>query len=1306
MSRSRLTPAQVPAWTTWKHFPDRMLESSLMRVEWLAGIDPGTFRAAFDHVVATNDSLRLVFGEDDDGPWQSVLEPETLGETLDYRDFSGEPDAARAANDWLDTVQGRPFDLSARCFTAALAKVSEARFLFQVNAHHAASDHRSKSLLIGRLDAAYRAFLGGGPPPASPQPSFIEHIRAAPQTWRPARAEGGQGARISPLAPHDPGSLRQPKEVVRRMQHLGPDRARLIRRLAGVDDATPGARSNTDVLDVFLAVTAVLLTRLSGESMATIGTMSHGRYDKASRDVMGQFVRLVPVTFDLDDSWRWDNLIKAMRAARYGAFRRSLKGQEIVSPMITTSVNFIPEALPDFAGVRSTTLHGPLAPGVIGRDFNLRVETPDVEGDYKLVLRLARDLDGILGGLDLFTLWGRVLEGLAAGQSLDEIALGGPEEMAAARAAAEAAATAPAPDHMTLVSAFLAQADARPNAIALRDGDAEVTFAELADQSRRIAMALRARGVRDGDLVAMILPRSALLIAALLGVLRAGAGYYSVDTRLPAQRMAETLAQTDAPVVIHARGASPSGVGALPTVDVETLLDEGAGVGDETLPAIEPRAPMYVMFTSGSTGTPKGVLVPHESFMRYQNWAISVLTDGMGGPIDWALSTSLAFESAYRSFVTLQTGGTMHCYDAPDNVTGMSAIEALEDDVCDGIALTPSHLRLLLTRTWKTRRLKSIISIGEPLPLDLARRVSAAFPDVRLLNFYGPTESTMAVTAHRFDLDTDRTATVPIGHPPPDAAVHVVDAHLRPVPRSIPGELVVGGQRLSLGYMNRPDLTARAFLADPFRAEGTIYRTGDLGFVDARGNLVHLGRNDHQLKINGLRVETGDVETAVARHADVQDCAVIAVGGAADGNPGETVKLVAFYVASSDIETSAMRRAAAQTLARALLPRAYFRVGRIPHTQSGKTDRRALAALVQEGDLVASAGLGEAPKGRAERALASVWRRILGQDSLSREDDFFELGGDSLSFVNMVLSLEAEFDTQIPLDALGAATTLADVARFLPADALPADTPSDEAPADAAVARPSGVRMARRAARRVLAATGLHQPGQMVGELDINASFADLTRRLMLAGRDWPGRQLGRTVPVVGQNLKGRKLPLVWCFNGRHEAEALGGLLAPDRPLFALRSMQAIVERGAARQIHRTRLVQTYADEIERILPDGPYLIGGNCQAGRIATELALELKDRGNTVVRLCLLEYVPPVDLPLEVSLFFGRDSEGYNPFLTDTAPQETWKRRFAGVTWDIVPGRHGQYFGPGRVEELSAKLENRLPASVQAGALTSRF
>jgi surfactin synthase thioesterase subunit len=295
----------------------------------------------------------------------------------------------------------------------------------------------------------------------------------------------------------------------------------------------------------------------------------------------------------------------------------------------------------------------------------------------------------------------------------------------------------------------------------------------------------------------------------------------------------------------------------------------------------------------------------------------------------------------------------------------------------------------------------------------------------------------------------------------------------------------------------------------------------------------------------------------------------------------------------------------------------------------------------------------------------------------------------------MILLAEKEFAIEIPIDRMAGVGSLAEIGALLGAVRPAVPRPVAVAPSLAAKA----VAKARSKAKALLHGAVGPQPAETPPETaDAGTPWPEVRRRIMLAAQTWPGSQVGRALPVMAFHAAGGQPPLFWCFNGAKEPPVMARELGPDQPLYALRSMQAVVERGLKRG-HNDSLAADYAAEIIGIQPEGPYFLGGNCQSGRIAEGIARALLARGRPIAGLFLLDYTPPDRLPLAVSLFFGRQSQEHNPFLSRARPELDWQDRFESVTWDIVPGGHGHYFDPQNAPAFCSKLKASLVAARQA-------
>jgi len=914
-----------------------------------------------------------------------------------------------------------------------------------------------------------------------------------------------------------------------------------------------------------------------------------------------------------------------------------------------TVVNYIPTGMPDFCGSSSLDITETRTTGTVGVDLGITVRAGDTPDDIKILFDLNRDVADITDVTEASRQFLRLFDAFldTPDTPLMTVAMGGSEAHKDAKQRALIAAGAPAPAYSSIPEIFLKWVKQQPDAIAVSEGSRSLTYAELETRSRALACALIKKGARPGMVVVIHIPRSIDLVVALLGVLRSGAAFYVLEKTVPEERARTIISDTGASIAISLDGTMPAQLAELS----DAIAVDQPGTSDTAdntdLPAkIDADWPMYVMYTSGSTGLPKGVVISHGSFSRYINWQVG--EHAARDPIVWAFATTLSFESPLRMFSGIASGGSIRVYREPEKFGDLALADVFREDAVDGAAVTPSELRLLIERSWLVSRLQTLIVIGEPLQpaLALAARQSLG-PNVSIQNWYGPTEATMASTMHRFNSDLDTGVTVPVGRPAPDVAVHILDGGMNPLPNGMIGEIFIGGQRLSDGYLNQPELTRQVFVPDPFSRNGRLYRTGDLGRINSHGELVHHGRNDGQIKINGVRIEYAEVERAILHHPNVIACAAVL-------NKVDNPSLVAAYVAADEIPAAELRAVARRHALSAAVPNVFFRRASLPMNRNGKVDREALLrAAPQQPNKQANSR----SRSATEDQVAEIWREILAVESIGSEDDFFELGGDSLSLVRMVLLVENRLG--ITLDARSAdnVATISDVV------ALVREADTGCAPA--------------------------------CNSYDGNKSLVDpeTIRRLRLASARWSGEAVSDEPPMFRMNAAGKLPPLFWCFNAAHEMPAMAAAFGENRPVFGMKSFLGAVDDRTERQNQLRPVAQLYASEIERLHPDGPYLLGGNCQGGKLATEIARVLIDRGHPVPLLCLLETVPVTPYPGRISLFFGKKSDTHNPFRKFSSPEAGWQRLFREVTWDIIPGKHAQYFNPRNVRPFCQQVTERL-------------
>jgi amino acid adenylation domain-containing protein len=433
-----------------------------------------------------------------------------------------------------------------------------------------------------------------------------------------------------------------------------------------------------------------------------------------------------------------------------------------------------------------------------------------------------------------------------------------------------------------LIRRFEAQAQAQPQADAVITDHARHSYAEIDAWANGVAARLVALGAGAEQPVLVLVERGAALPVALLAAHKAGAPYVPLDPGHPDARLAEVAADCGAVAVLSAGAQCARAARLAPGLPV---VDCGAAAPQAAAPmvTVAPADAAYVLYTSGSTGTPKGVVIEQRQLAAYVDWAARTYPKRAGDC--FALFTSIAFDLTVTSvFVPLITGGAIRVYPEERPGDEPTVLRVFRDDAVEVVKLTPSHLAMVAETATPSTRIHTLVLGGEDLSRGLADKAWRAFAGrVSLCNEYGPTETTVGCMLHRFDPETDRAASVPIGKPAADVALYVLDRHRRPLPPGVAGELYIGGAGVGRGYLGRAQLTAERFLADPFRPGGRLYRTGDLARWRGDGVMEFLGRMDGQIKLRGFRIELGEVESRLLSHPAIAACVVAAVDPAQGG---------------------------------------------------------------------------------------------------------------------------------------------------------------------------------------------------------------------------------------------------------------------------------------------------------------------------------------------------------------------------------------------------------------------------------------
>jgi amino acid adenylation domain-containing protein len=576
---------------------------------------------------------------------------------------------------------------------------------------------------------------------------------------------------------------------------------------------------------------------------------------------------------------------------------------------------------------------------------------------------------------------------------------------------------------------FEQRAAAHPDAVAAVHGDRRLTYGELNGRANRLARALLARGLAREDVVGVVTERNLDWLTAVLAIFKAGGVYLPVEPHFPADRIATTLTRAECRLVLTEPGSTGTldqALGSLPGVGalfVDTACAEDHADGDLGM-AVAPGQLAYIYFTSGSTGEPKGAMCEHAGMLNHLYAKIDDLQIEAGQVV--AQIAPQCFDiSLWQLVSALLVGGTTLLIEQDTILDAERFVDKIAAGRVAVVQVVPSYLEVVLSYLERRPRelpdLRYVSVTGEALKPELAQRWFAARPGIRLVNAYGLTE-TSDDTNHEVMDRVPASGRISLGSPVNNVHVYVVDEQLAPVPLGAPGAIVFSGVCVGRGYVNDPERTAQAFLADPHRPGQRLYQGGDYGRWQPGGRLEFLGRKDTQVKISGFRIEIGEIENVLLRVPGVHDGSVVV-----SGRPGQARQLTAFYSAERPLPEDILRDRLAESLPEYMVPPAFHWRESLPLTGNGKIDRKALTALAAE--LGGAEQHYDRPATPTEQRLAAAWASVLGipGDQIGQRDHFFDRGGNSLSAVKLAIAL----DRSVSLKDLTRHPVLADLAGFV-----------------------------------------------------------------------------------------------------------------------------------------------------------------------------------------------------------------------------------------------------------------------------------
>ncbi|HKW01048.1 MAG TPA: amino acid adenylation domain-containing protein [Vicinamibacterales bacterium] len=996
---------------------------------------------ALSAVVARHEALRTVFPSTEGVPEQVVrpAEPVTMRE-IDLRGDAPETRPAALAR-IAKTEGGRPFDLAkGPLLRATLVRLDEADHALTLTLHHIICDGWSVDLISRELSELYAA--GVAARPAALAPVALQH--ADYTIWQRRQLESGAwegdrsywsqqlaGAPTLDLPSDRPRPGTRTTRGGRVSRTLAADRARTI--------DVAGRSHGVTLHMMLLAAFGVLIALYSDSKDVVIGSPMAGRSRLALEHLVGFLANVLALRVSLAGDPTVAELLGRVREVTLDAYAHAdLPFEALVEGLHLPRDASRTPLFQAMLVVQSRGSSELALPGIHSRvvpiqestsKFDLLVAARESDDSLQLDLEYNADLfdretadrliDRLATILDAFT--------VQPATPISQLNVMSDDERRLVVDTWNDTAS-DYPRHASIHELFAAEAAARPDEVAVIQGERRETRRWVDAQASLLAQRLRRAGVGPGDVAGVCCARSPEMVVALLAILKAGAAYLPLSPRDPIDRQVFVLRDAGARVLVTEpalAGAIREKAPEIAAIDVREI-DASPGELDATAP-VSGESLAYIMYTSGSTGQPKGVAVPHRAVVRLV-YGVDRLS---GRPLSRFLQLSpLAFDaSTFDLWVPLLRGGCCVLFDGDEIPSPDAIAQHIRRHDIGCLWLTAAFFNTIVdARPDALTGVRDLFVGGETLSPAHIARAQRALPGVRLINGYGPTEGTTFTCCHVIDRPCDEATPIPIGRPLGNTRVLVLDDHGQVVPIGVPGELHISGDGLAHGYWKQPALTAQKFVAHPLAGPpgGLLYKTGDRARWRADGTIDFLGREDRQIKLRGFRIELEEIETQLGRHPGVGQAVVDVRRDAADS------VLEAFVVPAhgARLEAADLHAFLEERLPGYMVPSRFAVLETLPLTPNGKIDRAALP------DLPAMPAGKDRPVSQTERRLATIWTQTLGAAPHGVDEDFFEAGGHSLLAVAMLARVETAFGVTLPISALFHAPTISLLARAIE-DAAP-----------------------------------------------------------------------------------------------------------------------------------------------------------------------------------------------------------------------------------------------------------------------------
>jgi amino acid adenylation domain-containing protein len=1000
---------------------------------------------SFQMLIARHESLRTVFRKDEQGDIkQFILSPDETAFNIQQYDISRYEDPARTASELVRKESVQLFDLAAGpLIRATLFRLSDQKWILHFVIHHIVCDGWSMKILISALLSFYKAQRAGEVPPIAPlriqykdyatwqQQQLTGEEFKKHQTWWRTKLSGELPVLDLPGDKPRPAIKSNQGGAVNQM--IDAARTGQLKQLLA-------QRGCTLFMGVLALVKAVLY-RYTYQNDMIIGTQVAGREHIDLEDQVGLYLNTLPLRTQVKGTDNFLAILDEARQVTVEAYAHQAYPFDILIEELELQRDMSRNALFDVAVALENNETGKKQEdhkvgGLQIFEYNHAIEVSKYDLAFHFSER-TNDMEMIIVyNTDIYNR--DTISNMAAhAVQLLDAAMADPNKPVGELEYLSSTETAQLvngfnrahvayPKEKTVIDLFEEQVLRTPGHIALVYEAQQLSYSLLNEKVNRWANILSIHHqVQPGDLVGVMLDRSAEMIIAILAILRSGAAYVPIDTEFPAARMAWILKDAGVSVLLTTSTHLPRLLffeGAIVCMDSPVITS-----GQQVRPvAVKPRPEdmAYVIYTSGSTGEPKGVMIGHESLVDYF-YGILARTN-MRDCVHFGMVSTIAADLGNTVlYASLLTGGTLHVYDA----AALLRPELVFDDQLDCIKIVPSHWKFLQQGGKVFLPAKCIIFGGEQLTPDVLELVKKGNRPCEVYNHYGPTETTIGKLINHLDPE-NIPATISLGSPFCNVAFYILDEQGKPTPPGVIGEICIAGKGLAIGYINKPEQTAQKFIPNPFIPGDRMYLTGDMGRWLPDGTIEFQGRKDDQVKIRGYRIELGEIDQAVKTHPDIQDAFI----QARPGSNGEK-ELVAFYVSKHRLSIQDIYNFLAGALPAYMIPAHFVELEQLPLTLNGKVDRKKLPDP-ESANSYGNDGYA-APVSDIEKKLVGIWEELLAKERIGIQDDYFALGGNSLKVIGILKRMMDATGITVPIKVFFQQKTIENIAAYIARQIVP-----------------------------------------------------------------------------------------------------------------------------------------------------------------------------------------------------------------------------------------------------------------------------